>query len=274
MKEYYKYSTEEFVKKAHFPVIVKEDNDTIFRELAKIMYDTIKVNNDKGEISVLVNPVGPTAHYKYFVQMVNENRLSLKDCWFINMDEYLTDDNEWIDKNNRLSFRGFMQKNVYDKIDPELNVPEDHRIFPNPKKLQEIPDLLKKLGKLDLVVGGIGITGHVAFNEPMPYMSVDAFLNLPTRTLAITPMTRATNACNDMHGAMEEMPYRAITIGMKEIFSAKRIVLGCFRDWHRGVVRHAACAEPTASFPVTTLQKHPNMSLYISKGVADYSFDD
>ena len=94
MKEYYKYSTDEFVKKAHFPVIVKKDNDTIFRELAKIMYDTIKKNNDNNEISVLVNPVGPTAHYKYFVEMVNENKLSLKNCWFINMDEYLTDDNE------------------------------------------------------------------------------------------------------------------------------------------------------------------------------------
>lgn len=274
MKKYYEYSVDEFVKKAHFPVIVKDNNEVIFKELAKIMYDTIKENNDKGEISVLVNPVGPVAHYKYFVEMVNKNQLSLKNCWFINMDEYLTDDNKWIDKNNRLSFRGFMQKNLYDKLDPELNVPEDHRVFPNPEKLQEIPDLLKKLGKLDLVVGGIGITGHVAFNEPMPYMSVDAFLNLPTRTLAITQQTRATNSCNDMHGALEEMPYRAITIGMKEMFSARRIVLGCFRDWHRGVVRHAACGEPSASFPVTTLQKHPNISLYISKAVADYSFDD
>jgi len=273
MKEYYSYSADEFVKKAHFPVIVKEDNPTIFKELAKIMFDTIKENNDKNEISVLVNPVGPVGQYPYFVEMVNENKLSLKNCWFINMDEYLDDNNEWIPSDSYLSFHGVMEKKLYSQIDPELNVPENQRVFPNPHKLDEIGNLLKKLGKLDLVIGGIGITGHVAFNEPEPDMSNEEFLSLPTRTLNITKETRATNSCNDLHGAMEEMPYRAITIGMKEMFTAKRIVLGCFRDWHRGVVRHAACAEPSASFPVSLLQLHDNMSLYISESVADYTLD-
>lgn len=273
MKAYYGYTPEEFVKKAKFPVIVEKDNPTIFKKLAEIMVNTIKENNENDDITVIVNPIGPVGQYPFFVEMVNNQKINLKNCWFINMDEYLTDDDKWIAKDNYLSFRGVMQKAVYDKIDPALNVPENQRVFPNPDKLDEIPNLLKELGKLDLVVGGIGITGHVAFNEPQVGLSPEEFLDLPTRKLSITRETRATNSCNDLHGAMEEMPYRAITIGMKELFSAKRIVLGCFRDWHKGVVRHAACGEASASFPVSLLQRHKNMSLYISEFVADYKLD-
>ena len=46
------------------------------------------------------------------------------------MDEYLTDDGQWIDKNDPLSFRGFMAREVYGKIDPELLMPEEQRVLP------------------------------------------------------------------------------------------------------------------------------------------------
>ena len=67
--------------------------------------------------------------YPYFVDMVNEQNISLKNVWFINMDEYLTDDKEWIDKEDKLSFRGFMDRTVYTKIKPELVMPEELTIF-------------------------------------------------------------------------------------------------------------------------------------------------
>ncbi len=76
--------------------------------------------------------------------MVNEQNISLKNVWFINMDEYLTDDKEWIDKEDKLSFRGFMDRTVYTKIKPELVMPEEQRIFPDPKNLTHIQDMIKK----------------------------------------------------------------------------------------------------------------------------------
>ncbi len=269
MKKYYEYSVEEYVENSKFPVRILDDNHAIFKRIADIMVETIQNNNNNGEKTVMINPVGPVGQYPYFVERVNQEKIDLTHTWFINMDEYLTDDGEWIAKESPLSFRGFMQRNVYDKIDPKLVMPEEQRIFPDPHHLTHIPETIEKLGKVDLTVGGIGITGHVAFNEPDASYSNEDFLKLQTRKLTISPETRATNSIGDLHGALEEMPHQCVTIGISEINSAKRIVLGCFRDWHKGVVRRATCGEPTAEYPVTLLQDHGNIELYMTNFVAD-----
>ena len=84
--------------------------------------------------------------------MVNEGRVSLKNCWFFNMDEYLLDEKTWIDPSDRLSFRGFMQRNVYARIDPQLVMPEQQRIFPDPTD----PGALT--AKLDSLGGALTVT--------------------------------------------------------------------------------------------------------------------
>lgn len=273
MQKYYEYSVKEFIEKSKFPVRILGDNDAIFKHLADIMIETIQENNEKGEKTVMINPVGPVGQYPYFVKRVNQERIDLTHTWFINMDEYLTDEGEWVEIENPLSFRGFMKRNVYDLIDDNLLMSKTQQIFPDPHDLNNIPKLIKKLGKVDLTVGGIGITGHVAFNEPDGSYSNDDYLKLQTRKLPISPETRATNSIGDLHGALEEMPHECVTIGISEINSANRIVLGCFRDWHKGVVRRAACGAPTSEYPVTLLQNHRNIELYITNFVADMGLD-
>ena len=68
----------------------------------------------------------------------------------------------------------------------------------------------------------------------------------------------------DLGGALEDMPHRCVTIGMREILGARKVRLGVFRDWHRGVVRRAAYGEPTAAFPATLLQNHPDAKIYVN----------
>lgn len=103
--------------------------------------------------------------------MVNEQNISLKNVWFINMDEYLTDEKTWIPKEHKLSFRGFMDRTVYTKVKPELLMPEEQRVFPDPKDPGHIQDVIEKLGGVDICFGGIGINGHVAFNEASDEMT-------------------------------------------------------------------------------------------------------
>lgn len=81
------------------------------------------------------------------------------------MDEYLDDDKKWVPETHPLSFRGFMNRTVYSQIDPELVMPEEQRVFPDPENVEYIPQLIEKLGGVDICFGGIGINGHVAFNE-------------------------------------------------------------------------------------------------------------
>ena len=163
--EYYYYDKAQLLKSPKIPMVVMEDKPAVFRAIAREMADFIKEKNEKGETTVFICPVGPIGQYPYFVDMVNSERISLKNCWFINMDEYLDENKQWIAKEHPLSFRGFMDRTVYTKIDPELNVPEDHRVFPDPNNLAYIPNLIEQLGGVDICFGGIGINGHLAFNE-------------------------------------------------------------------------------------------------------------
>lgn len=269
--EYYHICADKLGEGAKIPLVFPGDSPAVFETIAKDMAETIKERNEAGETTVFICPVGPVGQYPIFVDMVNEQNISLKNVWFINMDEYLTDDDEWIDEENELSFRGFMNRTVYSKINPELVMPLEQRIFPDPKDPENIARTIERLGGVDVAYGGIGITGHLAFNEPQEELSIDEFSKLSTRALDIRPETRATN-CGDLGGALEDFPHRAATIGMAEILGAKKVRLGVFRDWHRGAVRRAAYGMMSASFPATLLQSHPDALIYVNDVARDKAY--
>lgn len=270
--DYYHIPPGELGQGSRLPLKVLGSSGEVFYELALDMIREIEAGNAAGRHTVLICPVGPVGQYPIFARLVNERRLSLERCWFINMDEYLTDDDEWIDEADPLSFRGFMAREVYGRIDPELLMPPEQRVFPDPHDPGCIERLIGELGGVDACFGGIGITGHLAFNEPVDGMGDEEFSRLPTRVVDIRPETRATNCAADLGGALEAMPRRAITIGMCDILGARKIRLGVFRGWHRAVCRRAAYGTPTADFPVTLAQAHPDALLYVNDVAAGTPF--
>ena len=98
-----------------------------------------------------------------------------------------------------------MNPDVYKR--QELVMPEVQRIFPDPKNPGHIPEVIRQLGGVDICFGGIGINGHVAFNEADGSLSNEEFLAQQTRVLKITPETRTANAIGDFNGALEDMPH-------------------------------------------------------------------
>ncbi|MBQ5694328.1 MAG: HU family DNA-binding protein, partial [Bacteroidaceae bacterium] len=136
-------------------------------------------------ISMIV-PYGPLGCYSRLVYLINKYRVSLKNCVFMNMDEYLTPDGKYIDKDHPFSFRGGMDRIFYNLIDEELNVLPENRYFPDPEHPEVLQQLIDKYGVPDMTWGGIGINGHFAFNEPPEpgvEMTNEEFANLPTRVL-------------------------------------------------------------------------------------------
>ena len=92
------------------------------------------------------------------------------------------------------------------KIDEKLNIPKDQRVFPDPPRYRSsFTGLSKRWGKVDVCYGGVGITGHIAFNEPES-VSIEEFSTRSTRVLDICPETRVINSVGDLHGALEMMP--------------------------------------------------------------------
>lgn len=269
--DYFMLKKDELTKNSRIPIVVLGDAGEVFYEMALDMINHIKANNQAGKPTVFICPVGPVGQYPIFVRLVNEGKISLKNVWFFNMDEYLTDDDKYIDINHRLSFRGFMNRTVYSQILPELVIPEEQRIFPDPVNPAALDEKLESLGGAQVCYGGIGITGHLAFNEPED-VDYKEFAQRATRLLDISAETRAVNSIGDLGGAVAAMPRRCITIGMKSILGARELRLYCFRDWHRAVVRQAGYGEVSASFPVTLAQNHPDARITITRNVADSAY--
>lgn len=267
--EYYYYDKDALLASPKLPVQVMKDNESVFRAMAEEMAAEIRKNNAENRKTVLICPVGPVGQYPFFVEIVNRKGISLKNAWFLNMDEYLTEDREWISKDHPLSFRGFMDREVYTKIRPELVMPESQRVFPDPKHPEKMAELIEALGGVDICFGGIGINGHLAFNEAQEDLTAKEFKNLHTRVLPISRETRTANAIGDFNGAIDDMPRYCVTIGMYEIYHARKVRLGCFRNWHRAAVRHAAYGEVSAHFPATLLQDHPDALVRITEFVAN-----
>lgn len=272
MASYYQISAQDMGKEAKIPLVKLGDSGEVFYEMALEMVQTIRQHNAEGKKTVFICPVGPVGQYPIFVRLVNQERLSLHNCWFINMDEYLNDDETYIEESSKLSFHGFMNRTVYSQIDPELVMPAQQRIFPDPKDPGYVGRIIEQLGGVDIAFGGIGINGHLAFNEASDTMAAEEFAQLPTRVLAISRETRTANAIGDLNGAIDAMPRKCVTIGMKEILGARKLRLGVFRDWHRSVVRQAAYGEVTAHFPVTLAQNHPDARIYVNANAAQQPF--
>lgn len=268
MSDYYQIPASRLGEHAKIPLKCLGDSGEVFYEMALEMVGEIRKNNALGRPTVFIVPVGPAGQYPIFVRLVNEGNVSLKNCWFFNMDEYMWDEQTAISPDHPLSFIGFMEKQVYGKIRPELTVPPAQRIYPDPQEPARGDELLERLGGADICFGGIGINGHLAFNEPQPTWTEAQFCALPTRVQKISPETRTANAIGDLGGALEEMPAWCVTIGFRQIFTARKVRLGVFRDWHRAVVRRAAYGDVTPAFPATLLQHHPDALIYVNVNAA------
>ena len=165
-----------------------------------------------------------------------------------------------------------MERTFYGMVDEELNVLPENRYFPNPDKLNEPLELIKRFGKLDMVFGGVGINGHYAFNEPPEAnenVSCEEFLNRQTRILAVSRETRTVNSFMNCGGNIDAIPKYCITVGMKEMFMAKKVRMCMPRDWNAGALRKILHGEVTPKVPCSLFQKHPDAMLYAARVALD-----
>ena len=270
--EYYNIPASELSIGTRVPFLVMQDSGEIHYEIAYQMFKEIEKNNALNRKTVMICPCGPINQYPIFARLVNDTKTSLKNTWIINMDEYITEEGELIDKSDPLSFRGYMQRYLYDRINPDIIMPEQQRIFPDPHQPEKIGQLIEKLGGVDLAIGGVAVNGHIAFNDPIPEMSNEEFRNLPTRVVTLSLTTRLKDAILNRGGAIDSLPERAVTIGMREILGAKKIRLTMMNNMQRAVIRCATHGRVTSSCPVTFIQEHPDAQLIVSENVTELPF--
>lgn len=243
----------------------------VYFDMALTMYEEIVKNNAQGKPTVFIVPVGPTEQYPILAKLINSQCVSLKNVHFFNMDEYLITPTQRIDDGDKMSFHGRMQREFYDRVDPELVMPESQRHFPEPGQEAEYDRMIAELGGPDICFGGLGINGHVAFNEAAEAddpITADEFAALGTRVLRITRETRAINAFGYQRGDLAGMPEWCITVGMKPILSSRRVYIALNRPWQNGPLKHVLLGEECPQWPSSLLRRVGNVELCMTEAIA------
>jgi glucosamine-6-phosphate deaminase len=246
------------------------DMASVADDMARAMADVVRDAHAQNRSATLIVPVGPIDQFPLFARLVNAERLSLRDVVFINMDEYLTDDDQWVSVDHPLSFRGFMERQFYGLLDADLAPPPENRVFPDPREPAAVGRLIDRRGGVDACFGGIGVNGHIAFNEPPEpgeEISLDQFAAQPTRVLSLARETRTINAAT-VGGDIAVVPRRCITVGMKEILAARKLRFYCNRPWQAGVVRRALHGPITPACPASLMRQHPDAEVSVAEYVA------
>jgi glucosamine-6-phosphate deaminase len=221
----------------------------------------IQEKQSEGKPCVLGLATGssPISVYKHLIKLHQEKGLSFKNVITFNLDEYYG-----LQPSDINSYYLFMHENLFDHIDipsENINIPDGTLA---PKKVRDYCKAYEKkiadLGGLDFQLLGIGRTGHVGFNEP------GSNINSQTRLVTLDHLTRY-DAAGAFQG-IDNVPSKAITMGIKTILSAKRIVLLAWGINKSEIILKAVEGILTANIPTTYLQKHENTTLVLDHQAA------
>ncbi len=251
-------SPQEVIDKSGENLIVCKDLNVLYKTFANNIAKEIKKSNEKDQISKLILPIGPIGQYPLLANIINEEMISLENCWFFFMDEYCDKKGDAIEDTHPLSFKKIAKELFFYLLGDYSCLNQEHIIFPNQTNIEKIADIIDDLGGIDVCYGGIGIHGHIAFNEPE-----EGVENSDPRKVRLNNYTRTINAIRaNIGGNLENFPKEAFTLGMKQILNAKKIRLYCRNgtpyDWANTILRLALFGEPAYDYPVTFIRNHPD----------------
>jgi len=172
-------------------------------------------NKDKPFVLGLPTGSSPLVIYVEFIRMCKEGKLSFKNVRTFNMDEYIG-----MPPDHPQSYRNFMMENFFKHIDIDLNhvhlldgMAKDHN-----RECQLYEEAIKAEGGIELFLGGMGVDGHIAFNEP------GSSLTSRTRVKTLTEETRFINS-RFFGGDSSMVPGTALTVGVGTVMDAREVVI-------------------------------------------------
>ena len=218
---------------------------------------------------VFIVPVGPVFQYRRFVWLVKQRPIDLSRLHLFFMDEYLDEQGGLIPEDSPLSFRGFIQRELIEPMGSTGGFSGERVYFPDPQNPGDFDRRLAELGGADVCYAGVGINGHLAFNEPEGALSAEDFLQLGTRVVPLSRETITINSNTALRGAFEQVPARAITVGFRQIMEARKLRIYLNRPWQGAVVRKLLFGDISPSFPASFARRHSDAALIMTPEVAE-----
>ena len=232
-------------------------SDFVARQIAELIRE--KEKEGKKCVIGLATGSTPKTLYAELVRMHRVEGLSFRNVITFNLDQYYP-----MDKDALQSYHYFMRRNLFEQTDidpanyhlPDGMVPKD--------KVKEhcaaYEEQIEAAGGLDLQILGIGINGHIGFNEP------GSGIYTRTRLITLDNSTRLANAYE--FGNMTQVPRMAITMGIGTILKAKKIILIAWGQTKAPVIKKAVEDDDTEDIPASLLQVHNNCSFVLDEAAA------
>ena len=239
-------------------VIFSDSNEASIRvaeEIAELIQK--KQSQEKNCVLGLATGSSPIRVYEELVRLHKEEGLSFYNVVTFNLDEYLP-----MEKSNIQSYYYFMHEHLFNHVDiPAENVHIPDGTVPGDKTVEYCLSYEKKIkehGGLDFQLLGIGRTGHVGFNEP------GSHFNSGTRVITLDHITRVDAAPSFL--GIDNVPRKAITMGISTVRKAKRIVLLGWGENKAGIIKKTIEGSISSQVPATYLQEHKNCTFVLDNG--------
>jgi glucosamine-6-phosphate deaminase len=243
------------------PVAVYSDQYTASKKVAQRIADLVREKQQNGENAVLGLATGatPVGVYAELVRLHKEEGLSFRNVITFNLDEYYP-----MKPTSAQSYVAFMNEQLFDHVDinkENIHIPDGTL---KEEKIQAFclnyERKIEAVGGLDLQILGIGRTGHIGFNEP------GSAPNSGTRLVTLDDLTRR-DASRDF-GGKENVPTKAITMGIGTIFKAREIILIAWSKKKAPIIKKAVEGEMSSEVPATYLQLSDNVEFVLDKEAA------
>lgn len=196
----------------------------------------------------------PVGTYKKLAEKCDKGELDFSTVTSVNLDEYVG-----LSPENDQSYRYFMNTNLFKHVNIDISkthVP-DGLAKDIAKEGEEYDALIKSLGGIDLQLLGIGLDGHIGFNEP------DKYFTAATHIVTLDESTIKANA--RFFASEEDVPKKAITMGMMSIMQAKKILLIANGANKKEILEKSLNGPITPEVPASILQLHPDLTVIYSK---------
>ncbi|MDZ4819104.1 MAG: glucosamine-6-phosphate isomerase [Planctomycetota bacterium] len=225
----------------------------------------------------LCGPIGPTEQLPLVARLVNELQIDLRHCHFWGMDEWVVDGRETPETFD-LSFARTDREMLFDRIRPELKMPEKNIHFPKVATLAEYTASFDQV-RCMAMQGGQGEVKHWAFNDPPKREgkykneppSAAEYCSLSARIVDLHPMTIMQNARTSGGGVVTNVPTQALTVGPVETWKSEKVSI-----WHAGMHDNPFGMRLTAlmisqrmadsSVPMSLLANHQNVQFNFYRG--------
>lgn len=229
-------------------IIRVKDYETMSKKASEIVADRVKTLENP--ILGLATGSTPEGMYRYLIEKYQAGEVSFKSAKSFNLDEYIG-----LSADDKNSYNYYM----FDKFFNHVDILKENVNLPNgtatdlKQACLDYDQKIKDAGGIDIQVLGIGVNGHIGFNEPgTPF-------TMRTHVVDLTESTRQANSI--YFPSLDEVPTQAFTMGIGTIMESKEIILLAYGESKANAIAKMLKGEVTEDLPASILKNHPNVTV-------------